>query len=56
MRRVYWSILLAAAILVVGIIMGIGGLLLAPIIGVVAVVAILAWMAERKAKDKPPLE
>ena len=56
MRRVYGSVLLAVGILVGGIILGIGGLLLAPVVGVVVLVAILLWLAERKAEHKPPVD
>lgn len=56
MRRVYWSVLIGLGVVVVGIIMGVGGLLLAPIIGVIALIAILFWLGERKAEHKPPVE
>lgn len=56
MRRVYWSILIGLAILVGGIVFGIGGLLLAPVVGVVVIVGILLWLAERKAEHKRPVD
>lgn len=56
MRRVYWSLLIGLGVVVGGIIMGVGGLLLLPIIGVFALIALLIWFLERKAHHKPPLE
>lgn len=41
---------------VVGVIFGVAGIFLAPILGILAIIAIGIWLAERKAQHKPPLE
>lgn len=56
MRPVYWAILLAIAIVVGGVIFGVAGIFIAPLLGVVGVIALIVWTIERKAHDKPPLE
>lgn len=56
MSRVYWSILAGLAVVVGGVFFGITGLLLLPIIGVFLLIAILFWLAERKAKHERPVE
>ena len=56
MRALHWAILLAVGILVFGLIFGVAGLLLAPIVGLVAIVAIIIWFSEKKAKHEPPAE
>lgn len=56
MKPLYLTILIALAVAVGGVIMGVAGLLLAPILGVVVIVAVIIWLGERKAQHKPPLE
>lgn len=56
MKPLFWTILLAVLVVVGGVIFGVGGLLLAPIVGAVALVALVIWLLERKAQHKPPLE
>ena len=56
MRALHWAILLAIAILIFGLVFGVAGLLLAPIVGLVAIVAIIFWFMEKKAKHEPPAE
>lgn len=56
MTPLYWAILVAFGIVVVGIIFGIGGLLLFPIVGVIATVAVVVWLLQRRARDRPPIE
>lgn len=56
MRPVYWAILLAVAVAIGGVIFGVAGIFLAPLLGVVGVIALIIWTVERKAQDKPPLE
>ena len=56
MARVYWSILIGVAFLIGGLVLGVAGLFLLPILGVFALIAILFWLAERKAEHKPPVE
>lgn len=56
MRRVYWSILIGLIILIGGLILGIGGLLLAPLLGIIVIVGIVLWLAERKAEHKRPAD
>lgn len=56
MRPVYWAILLAIAIAIGGLIFGVAGIFLAPLLGVLGLIALIIWMIERKAQHKPPLE
>lgn len=56
MRPVVGSTLLAIGILVGGVILGVAGIFLFPIVGAIAVIGLLIWMAERKAEHKPPIE
>lgn len=56
MKPLYWAILVAIAIAVLGVIFGVAGIFLAPILGIVGIIALLIWLAERKAQHKPPLE
>lgn len=56
MRRVYGSLLIGLAIVVVGLFLGVAGLLWVPILAIPVIIAIFFWMAERKAQHKPPLE
>jgi predicted PurR-regulated permease PerM len=56
MSRVYWSILIGVAVVAGGLFLGVAGLLLAPIIGAFAIIALVFWLAERKTQHKPPVE
>lgn len=56
MKPLYWAILVAILIVVLGLVFGIAGIFLAPILGIIAIVALAIWLAERKAHHKPPLE
>lgn len=56
MRRVYWSLLIGLAVVVVGLFLGATGLLWVPILAVPILIAIAFWLAERKAQHKPPVE
>ena len=56
MSRVYWSILIGLALVVAGLVLGATGLLLVPLLAVPVLIAILFWLAERKAEHKPPVE
>lgn len=56
MRRVYGSLLIGLAVVVIGLFLGATGLLWVPILAVPVLIAIFFWFAERKARHKPPLE
>lgn len=56
MRRVYWSVLIALVILVGGLLLGMSALLLAPVFAVPVILAVLFWLAERKATHQRPVE
>ena len=56
MKPVAWSILLGIVVLLVGVFLGIGGLVIGPVVGVFVLLGIAFWLAERKAKHKPPVE
>lgn len=56
MKPLYWAILTAIAVAIVGLIFGVAGIFLAPILGIVGIIALAIWLAERKAQHKPPLE
>ncbi|HSH44594.1 MAG TPA: hypothetical protein VK966_01990 [Longimicrobiales bacterium] len=56
MKPLYWTILLVILVAVGGVVFGVAGLLLAPIVGGLALVAVVIWLLERKAQHKPPLE
>lgn len=56
MRRVYWSLLVGVAVVIIGLFLGVAGLLWLPILAIPVLLAIAFWMAERKAENKPPLE
>jgi hypothetical protein len=47
--------LLGVVILIGGSIMGIASLLLFPLVGIIALIAIVVWMAVRRAEHKPPM-
>jgi predicted PurR-regulated permease PerM len=55
MSPLYWSILIAFAVLIVGMVFGVAGVFLAPILGVIALVVLIVWLLGRKAQDKPPV-
>ncbi len=57
MKRLFWPVLLAIVILAVGGVLGIvGGAMFLPIIGFLAMVAILIWLFVRRAEHRPPLD
>ena len=56
MKPIYWAILTAVAVVVLGVVFGVAGIFLAPILGIIGVVVLIIWLAERKAQHKPPLE
>jgi predicted PurR-regulated permease PerM len=56
MRPIYWAIVSAVLILVVGIIFGVAGIFLAPILGGIALIVLIVWLVQRAARDKPPIE
>lgn len=56
MRRLYWSILIAIAVLIAGLFLGITALVLAPILGFLVLLAILVWLGERRARHEPPVD
>lgn len=56
MAPLYWTILIALGVLVVGIIFGVAGLFLLPILGVIATIALVVWLIQRRARDRPPIE
>lgn len=51
-----WAILAAIAVIVIGIASGIAGLLFAPIIAGIALVAMIIWLLQRWARNKPPVD
>ncbi|MFP4623769.1 MAG: hypothetical protein ACLFRX_06270 [Gemmatimonadota bacterium] len=56
MRRAYWSLLIGLLVVIVGLMLGVAGLFLLPIFGVFLILGIVFWLAERKARHKPPVE
>lgn len=56
MRPVYWALLTAVLILIGGVVFGIAGIFLAPILGGIALVVLVVWLLQRAARDKPPIE
>lgn len=56
MRPIFWVIVSAVLILVVGIIFGVAGVFLAPILGGIALVVLVVWLVQRAARDTPPIE
>ncbi len=55
MRLILWAISVAVGILIVGIAFGIAGVFLAPIIGAIGLIALITWLIQRRARDKPPI-
>lgn len=47
---------LAALVLVGGLLMGVAGLLLLPLVAGIALVGLVIWMLGRKAEHRPPIE
>jgi predicted PurR-regulated permease PerM len=56
MTPTYWAVLLAIGIAILGVIFGVAGIFLAPLLGVAAIVALVFWLVERRTTRKPPLE
>jgi predicted PurR-regulated permease PerM len=56
MRPIYWAVIVAVLILVVGIVFGVAGVFLAPILGAIGLLVLLVWLLQRAARDKPPIE
>lgn len=56
MKPIGWAILLGVAVLIGGVIFGVAGIFLAPILGVIGIIALIIWFMERKAEHKPPAE
>jgi predicted PurR-regulated permease PerM len=56
MRPVYWAFVAAAVILVAGVVFGVAGVFLAPILGGIAVIVLVVWLLQRAARDKPPIK
>jgi predicted PurR-regulated permease PerM len=56
MQSTPWIVLAVIAVIVIGILSGVAGLLFAPIIGGIALVAIIVWLLQRWARNKPPVE
>ena len=47
---------IALVILIAGSILGVASLLLLPLVGIIALIAVLIWMAGRRAEGKPPMQ
>ena len=47
--------LIGVVVLIGGSLMGIASLLLFPLVGIIALIAIVVWMAVRRAEHKPPI-
>ena len=47
--------LIGVVLLIGGSLMGIASLLLFPLVGIVALIAIVIWMVTRRAEGKPPM-
>lgn len=56
MRPLIWAMLAAVGVVLFGLIFGVAGIFIAPILGFLGVVALLMWLANRRAEHKPPLE
>lgn len=56
MKPLYWAILTAVLVAIAGLVFGVAGIFLAPILGIVAIIALIIWLVERKVQHKPPLE
>lgn len=48
-------VLIAVLVLLGGIVMGVASLFLFPIVGALAVIALLIWLLRRRAALKPPI-
>jgi hypothetical protein len=46
---------IALIVLIVGTVFGVASLLLLPVVGAVALIALLIWFAQRRARDEPPI-
>jgi 4-hydroxybenzoate polyprenyltransferase len=55
MRTLHWVIVAAILTVVVGLVFGVAGIFLAPILGGIALIALIIWLLSRKARDKPPV-
>jgi membrane protein implicated in regulation of membrane protease activity len=51
-----WIGVLALVVLIGGMILGATALLLVPLLGILALLALLVWAARRRAQHRPPIE
>ena len=51
-----WIVGIAFVVLIGGLLAGVTGLLFAPIVGLLLIIAIVVWMLARKAEGKPPVQ
>lgn len=56
MRPILWAVLAAVGVVVFGVIFGIAGIFIAPILGFLVLLGIALWIADRRSEGKPPLE
>jgi hypothetical protein len=55
MRPLHWAVVAAVLILIFGMVFGIAGVFLAPILGGIALVVAIVWLLSRRARGKPPV-
>jgi hypothetical protein len=55
MRPLHWAIIAAVLIVVFGLIFGVAGIFLTPILGAIAIVVLIIWLLLRRARGKPPV-
>jgi hypothetical protein len=56
MSQLVSAILVAVGLLIVGLVLGVAGIFLFPIVGAIAMVALVVWLLGRRAQDRPPIE
>jgi uncharacterized membrane protein YbaN (DUF454 family) len=56
MSQLVSAILVAVGLLIVGLVLGVAGIFLFPILGAIALVALVIWLLRRRAQDRPPIE
>jgi hypothetical protein len=56
MSQLVSAILVAVGLLIVGLVLGVAGIFLFPIVGAIALVALVVWLLRRRAQNRPPIE
>jgi uncharacterized membrane protein YbaN (DUF454 family) len=56
MSQLVSAILVAVGLLIVGLVLGVAGIFLFPLVGAIALVALVVWLLRRRAQNRPPIE